>query len=337
MSHAYRARGAESEQNVAAEQAVAPPDEMLSNELMAALIEQAGVEAGVDEQVDLLALDQEGMYNFPEGGDRVQQQEALPGLREKHAGTEYHDVENSAAFVQGQGDQHAVDPNDVKQGQLGDCYLIAGMIAVARANPELIKKLIKDNGNGTYDVTLYIRPSAYGTPRAVTKTVDARLPSSAPGSPIYAKTGDNEGGQTEIWSALIEKTVAQHKGSYDLISGGNIGTGFQFHGATELLTGRREGYFATAGMQEDDALLHMAVALEELKPVTCDSKDMTNEPELAKEATAVNVYGNHAYCPKAVDLDARTVDLTNPWGSSHVTALPIADFMRFYRAIRVGQ
>ena len=64
---------------------------------------------------------------------------------------------------------------------------------------------------------------------------------------------------------------------------------------------------------------------------------MSADAALAKEATAVNVYGNHAYCPKAVDLEGRTVDLQNPWGSSHVTKLPIADFMRFYRAIRVGQ
>jgi len=31
------------------------------------------------------------------------------------------------------------------------------MAAVAQANPEAIRRLIKDNGDGTYDVTLYLR------------------------------------------------------------------------------------------------------------------------------------------------------------------------------------
>ena len=105
MSYAYRARGAESEKSAPTEQAAVQQDEMLSNELIAAMIEQAGLDAGVDEEVDLLALDREAFYNFPEGGDRVQQKDALPELHEKRAGTECHDVENSAAFVQGQGDQ----------------------------------------------------------------------------------------------------------------------------------------------------------------------------------------------------------------------------------------
>ena len=33
---------------------------------------------------------------------------------------------------------------------------------------------------------------------------------------------------------------------------------------------------------------------------------------------------------------AAKIDLTNPWGSSHVTGLSAKDFLRFYRGIRVG-
>ncbi|MFT4625856.1 MAG: hypothetical protein ACI8PZ_004527 [Myxococcota bacterium] len=326
---------------VAQQQAVeheAAPEQ--ANSFLVELMRSAASALGVDDDTLLSLAGEEveapaGKYDFAEDGDE-EQAIPLPELREKHAGSEYKAPEGGTAFVQGADDDHAVDPNDAKQGALGDCYLIAGMIAVARANPESIADLIVDNGDGTFDVTLHIRESRYGKPKAVVTTIDGRIPAKASGSPLYAKTGDSAEGQTELWPALLEKAVAQQKGSYDLISGGNIATDFQFHGASELLTGKDEGYMSTSGMDEDDALLHMAIALEDNKPVTCDSKNMSEDEALTREATALNVYGNHAYCPEVVDLDARTIDLTNPWGSSHVSALPVADFMRYYRSIRVG-
>lgn len=338
MSKALRARSGAEQKPEAAKAEAAPAQGGPGNAYMAELLQQAIIDAKAEDS--LLSLDAHeeedpGKYHFPEDDTRKQQQDELPGLREQHASTPYTDHEGGKAFVKGSGDANDIDPNDVKQGSLGDCYLMAGMLAVARANPEAIRDLIKDNGDGTFEVTLYIRETRYGKPVAVTKTVDARLPGSS--TPVYAKAGDKEGEDEELWAALIEKTVAQHKGSYDKISGGNIGKdGFQFHGATELLTGAKEGYLPTDGMDEDDALLHIAIALDEKKPVTCDSRDMSEDAELSKEATKVNVYGNHAYGPENVDLDGRKIDLQNPWGSSHVKALPVKDFLRFYRAIRIG-
>lgn len=276
-----------------------------------------------------------GMFDVPEGKD---QPTPLPGVRDKHKDTAaWKEPEGAAAFVKGEGDANEVDPNDVAQGSLGDCYLIAGMLAVARANPELIKKLIKDNGDGTYDITLYVRESATSRPKPVVKTVDGRLATGPSGKPLYAKAGDAGGGKTELWTALIEKRVAMEKGSYEQISGGNIGKdGFHFAGATEMLTGKTEGYFATAGMSEDDALLRISIALDEKKPVTCDTKNMESLPDMAKEAEALNVYGNHAYAPLSVDLDGAKISLSNPWGSDNVDSLPVKKFLEWYRGIRVG-
>lgn len=285
-----------------------------------------------------------GMFDFAEdktdgtttAPTRKQQPGKLPALRPSHEGSQWQDFSNGKAFVQGSGDKSLVDPNDVAQGSLGDCYLIAGMAAVARASPEAIQKLIKDNGDGTFEVTLYIRKNSWSKPTPVTKTVDARLAIKNPDNPLYAKTGDKSAEGVEMWTALIEKTVAMHKDSYDLISGGNIGKGFNFYGATELLTGKPEGYQRTDNLDEDDALLTIGAALESGEPITVDSKELTDSEAVTREANAKNVYGNHAYAPVSVDLEARTVTLQNPWGSSHVEKLPIADFLKYYRAIRVG-
>ncbi len=284
-----------------------------------------------------------GMFEVPEGGTeatttptRKEQPGKLPALRPQHEGSHWQDFTTGKAFLQGGTDKHAVDPNDVAQGSLGDCYLLAGMAAVSRASPDAIQKLIKDNGDGTFEVTLYIRKNSWSKPTPVTKTVDARLAVKNPDNPLYAKTGDKMAGGTEMWPALIEKTLAMHKESYDLISGGNVGKGFQFFGASELLTGKPEGYQKTDKMDDDDALLTIGAALESGEPVTVDSYDMTNDATMTAEANKKNVYGNHAYAPVSVDLEARTVTLQNPWGSSHVEKLPIAEFRKYYKAIRVG-
>lgn len=315
---------------------------VLGNGALAAhLVEQAGEQTWGPSWLrglDHARINQQDIGSIEEDGDRKQQATPLPALRETHKDNSYQDFENGAAFVQGQGDEHEVNANDAKQGSLGDCYLIAGMIAVARANPQAIKDIIKDNGDGTFDVTLYIRTSAYGPARAQVVTVDARLPVKTQDSPLYAKVGDQADGKDELWPALIEKAVAQKKGSYELISGGNINkNGFNFAGATELLTGKRENYFAFDRLDEDDVLLMASFALEDKLPVICSTRsDMEGDEAATREANAVNVYWNHAYPVESVDLDKRTVSFQNPWGSHHVKDLPIADVKRFYSSIRVG-
>ncbi|RME27861.1 MAG: hypothetical protein D6798_03685 [Deltaproteobacteria bacterium] len=268
---------------------------------------------------------------------RKTQDEALPELREKHAGKPYEDFENGKAFVKGRTDETDISPDDVKQGALGDCYLMAGMAATARAEPDAIRRIIKDNGDGTFEVTLYIRKSSWSRPVAMTRTIDARLPTNGNGRPLYAGIGDATEEGDELWPALLEKRLAQEKGSYELISGGNISRqGFNFAGATELFTGKAERYFSTASLTEDKVLAMMDDALTRNKPITVDSMNMEKMPDLTREANQWNVYGNHAYAVESVDLASRTVNLQNPWGSNHVKNLPIKDFMRFYRAVRVG-
>ena len=43
--------------------------------------------------------------------------------------------------------------NDVNQGYLGDCYLLACLAGVAYRNPNVISSMITSNGNNTYGVS----------------------------------------------------------------------------------------------------------------------------------------------------------------------------------------
>ncbi|WP_083629280.1 eCIS core domain-containing protein [Tenacibaculum agarivorans] len=44
---------------------------------------------------------------------------------------------------------------DVRQGNLGDCYLLAALISIVKTNPDFIKDMMRDNGNGTVTVKLF--------------------------------------------------------------------------------------------------------------------------------------------------------------------------------------
>jgi hypothetical protein len=109
-----------------------------------------------------------------------------------------------------------ISTDDVRQRALGDCWFVAGLLAVARANPRLIGENIRDNGNGTVTVTFY-RDAA-----PVPVTVTTGLP-FAPrvGWHPFAVDGLSER-ITETWGPLYEKAFAQLHGGYSEIENGDV-------------------------------------------------------------------------------------------------------------------
>lgn len=112
------------------------------------------------------------------------------------------DAENDTE-VQGPLFRDGVSPTDAYQGSLADCWFVASLQAVAATNPDLIEENITDNGDGTYDVTLY----EDGEP--VTYTVDATVPGED-GDPSFADNSSPS--ERELWPMLYEKAMAQHMG-----------------------------------------------------------------------------------------------------------------------------
>jgi hypothetical protein len=256
-----------------------------------------------------------------------------PKVRPEHEGSvEYREYKNAVAFLA----DGKVDPHAAKQGALGDCYLLAGCAAEARANPAGVRKLIQDNGDGTFDVTLYMRDSWYRPPRPKVVRIDASFPSQG-STPKYAKLGRADGDETEIWMALFEKALAQETGSYDLISGGNINKMVNFGGVHELLTGNKVSYLKTADVDPDRLLSRMASALDNKEPISAGTYNFKDDAAAAKIAEKMNIYANHAYAVESVNVDAGTVSLQNPWGSMHPKDVPIADFQRFYQRLDIGK
>ena len=130
-------------------------------------------------------------------------------------------------------------PDDVYQGSLGDCYLLAALSSVARASPGVIRQAMVDLGDGTFAVRLWRRT------KPVYIRVDADLPVSPTGGLAYADAG-REG---SLWVAIFEKAYALFRGGargYEALAGGWLTeihramgqtpvTGEGFAGPTELL------------------------------------------------------------------------------------------------------
>ena len=127
--------------------------------------------------------------------------------------TEFLDADKLGVFVGG------IEPSDVKQGALGDCWLLCS-IAACTEFPWLVERMFKIHGDdaqpqganeeGVYKVRLckngqwmYVR-------------LDDYFPCYPGSGPVYAKTHE----QQELWVPLLEKAMAKLCGSYDALRGG---------------------------------------------------------------------------------------------------------------------
>ncbi len=218
-------------------------------------------------------------------------------------------------FVEGKGDGREVHPNDPRQGGLGDCWLIAGMIAVAHTDPDRIRELITDHGDGTYSVKLYDVGWFY---RDATVRVDRELPYVTRGSqrlPAFAKLGDQrrEGAQVlyELWPAMIEKAYAEYEGGYAELVGGSPTTTFEF------LSGESASRFRPVWAVQTRLILQ--AALRKGNPVCIATKGTIKE----KLELDYGLVGNHAYVVMG-ERDGGFV-IHNPWGFRHASRPLTAD------------
>jgi hypothetical protein len=139
--------------------------------------------------------------------------------------------------------------SDVDQGGLSDCYLLAGLSAIARDSPQALRQNVVDFDDGTYGVRL--GDDVY--------RVDNDLPvaSSASSRPAFAGLG----AQNSIWVAIVEKAFAHYRrgaNSYaSLEDGWSIEVNRAFRAAS---VGERwiSSYSSTAAMAADIASLAAA-------------------------------------------------------------------------------
>lgn len=103
---------------------------------------------------------------------------------------------------------HNIDPNDIVQGNLGDCYLLSAISALAEF-PDRVKKLFYTqdiSSNGKYAL------GAYNDGVWTSYEIDDFFPCI--GDSLAFSRPRNEDGVIEIWVILLEKLWAKRLGGY---------------------------------------------------------------------------------------------------------------------------
>ena len=198
-----------------------------------------------------------------------------------------------------------IDPTDIKQGVLGDCYFLSTLSALAEI-PERILKLFKTkeiNPYGCYAVQI----CEMGEWKEI--VVDDLFPCKNRNAlPMFTRGNDHE-----LWVFILEKAWAKNYGSYFKIEAGL--TNECLHDLTGAPT-------ETLLPHVDDAEeIWKAIDNGEKKnyAMTCGSGDLADGQDLL---TSCGLVGSHAYSLlSCVTLNTargpqRLLKLRNPWGEA---------------------
>ena len=139
-----------------------------------------------------------------------------------------------------------VDPSDIQQGNLGDCWLLSGIASLAEYDGAIRRLFRKTTGLGQMPFDSATKPNSYTITlwdlqpwKEVDVVVDERLPTMKDPNDnnniklLGAKNSDDG----ELWVCYLEKAIAAHCGGYD-----KIGQGGDCTHAWSILTGCKQQY-----------------------------------------------------------------------------------------------
>ncbi|QOC89823.1 toxin glutamine deamidase domain-containing protein [Micromonospora craniellae] len=245
----------------------------------------------------------------------------------------------------------------VRQGMLGDCGILASIAGVAGHRPDALAQLFRTNPDGTVDVLLHestlLGEAMVPTGRLLRITVhpDVPLQSVAAGSTAYADQSLNG----SSWASLLEKALAavdrtwsaeqrqQWQSNWLLWHSPNdphqaVPTGYARLnvGSTPdmqaqllaQLTGApsRASTFDARPGQEAAVAARLGELLAAGSPIITGTLPKRDYPTEIRHQLPFGLVPGHAYEVVAV-ADGR-VSLRNPWNFDHPAAMSIRDFLQ---------
>ncbi len=218
--------------------------------------------------------------------------------------------------------------SDINQGQAGSCYLLSTLAALAIHDPQVIRDLIKDNGDGTFTVRLFQQVDGVPVPGAppllirIDSELHVDISVNHKGQPFaysttyatsmpYATFSSSLSAMTEqaMWVPLLEKAFAAYRGgSYD-----NMGQRGWSHEAMAAILGRPavRTRISQLGLAATFAMLKTAERT--LSPVTLATN---TDPDKISMFTNTGYVPGHAYTFVGVSERGgqKFVTVRNPWG-----------------------
>lgn len=229
-----------------------------------------------------------------------------------------------------------IKPEDVDQSNIGDCYFVAAVAAVAQYSPDILFDAVKKTKGETFQVTFFDmfftkKGKLYFKNRKnvekTTVTVDSDF-YTYKGKPMY---GYNKSDTTELWFAIMEKGYATWKGGYD-----EIGQGGYPSIALSEITGERSKViltelkmFKSKKMRADTIRGFFEKAQKKNYKVVCGTY---GEGEVNNENNKF-IYSGHAY--SYMGIKGGRIRLRNPWGIKNegYFYITVSDFVKYFHSI----
>lgn len=214
--------------------------------------------------------------------------------------------------------------NDINQGVLGDCYLLASLAEVACQDPSLIQQMITNNGDNTYGIRFFVN----GVAEYVTVNND------------LADDGTIFNNSPNIWASLIEKAYAQiqaageitgNTASNDGNSYSTIGNGgFPAYALEEITGASVITNFDASGASWTEYVCNdllsatsiiSGIATASLLATIVDDLADGNDVVLTSYTNATDAYGDttlvadHAMSIYGYDSATGLLEIRNPWGT----------------------
>jgi hypothetical protein len=192
---------------------------------------------------------------------------------------------------------NSVRGDAIDQGNLGDCYFLASVAGQANRDPDSIRKMIKDNGNGTYTVTFANRK-----PITINAPTDAEIGRYS--------TGTDDG----MWVRILEKAYVHARDRSRLIKAADpykaVEGGFLFQGQGAM-TGSVPGYRLTKVLSDKQVVDFVRKGTENNRLMTASTG-----PKLGgKDETRDGLAKSHVYTVVGYNETKGTIRIRNPWGS----------------------
>jgi hypothetical protein len=247
----------------------------------------------------------------------------------------------SGALFDQQTDEDDLKFDDVEQGAIGDCYLVAALSAALYVDADhsvrdgLIREVTDRDGYViAYNVRFY---DAWGVPQDV--RIDADLVRKN-GKVTYARSMDTNSAGEEFGISLFEKAYAKWHGGYP-----KVGDGGWAGDVLQAITGSTATYRAINRLSDSTLLTSIENALAENRAVVAGTFGEDDGVDYAGSG----VYAYHAYSVLGVKRGApgaeSMITLRNPWGESEpagngaddgIFDMKISDFRRLYQGVTLG-
>ncbi|VDO04459.1 unnamed protein product [Rodentolepis nana] len=196
---------------------------------------------------------------------------------------------------------------DVRQGELGDCWLLAAVANLAMYE-DLLNQVIPPNQE--FNCSSYCGAFRFVFWRFgewVEVVIDDRLPTRN-GSLIFMHSVD----QDEFWSALLEKAYAKLFGSYETLRGGSTIE------ALEDFTGGLAEFYDLRGKEPKDFSKILAKSFARQTLMSCS---ISADPQVVEARQPNGLIKGHAYSITSVaEVNTRNgkvqlIRIRNPWGN----------------------